>query len=101
MNFQAGASNMTSAILAVGTVLDPVASPTAPFALFYRNNIYPVLTNQMMNVSGFIILTGTQLGGTGTQTIYLSFLANSSQYNNTTPDNAAAYPNSFVVELVG
>ena len=106
MNFQAGA-NMTTAVLAVGTVLDPVLppqplpTPTSPFALFYRNNIYPVQTNQMMNVSGFVILTGTQLGGTGTQTIYLNFLSNGTQGNNTTPDNVAAFPNSFTVELIG
>jgi hypothetical protein len=51
--------------------------------------------------NGFIILTGTQLGGTGSRTIYLNLLFNAVCGFNFTPDNVAAYPLSFTVELVG
>ena len=95
------ASTLTNSVMSISTTLNPASSATSPFALTYRSSFTPVAPNTMYAQNGFIILTGTQLGGTGTQTIYLNLLFNSLCAFNFTPDNVAAYPLSFTVELVG
>ncbi len=107
INFQAGsASTLTNSTMAVGTAagagLDPLITSFATiFALSYRSSIAPVTANTMYAQNGFVLLTGTQLGGTGTQTLYLNFLFNAPCGINGTPDNVATYTPSFNIELIG
>lgn len=101
-NVQAGAlSTLTNTVMSINTTLNPASSATSPFALTYRSSFTPAGPNTMYAQNGFIILTGTQLGGTGSRTIYLNLLFNAVCGFNFTPDNVAAYPLSFTVELVG
>ena len=107
INFQAGgASTLTNSIMAVGTAVGaglnpPITSFATIFALAYRSSINPVAANTMYAQNGFVLLTGTQLGGTGTQTLYLNLLFNASCAINGSPDSAATYTPSFNIELIG
>ena len=101
-NVQAsGGSTLTNSVMSVSTISNPPSTATSPFALTYRSSFTPVNPNTMYSQNGFVILTGTQLGGTGTNTIYLNLLFNATCGFNLTPDNVAAYPLSFTIELVG